>query len=68
MGQVVGAYVVLSFMLTLGAPLLATLFLWRRLLRRKLDQLLVHKYTNALVSITWQLHNRMLRYALGNGC
>jgi hypothetical protein len=67
-GQVIGAYVVLAFMLTLGTPLLAALFIYRRVLRRRLDQLLVHKYTNAAVSITWTLHNRVLRYALGPGC
>ena len=68
MAQVIGAYVTLGFMLTLGSPLLATLWVCRRVMQRKLNKLYLHKYTNTVVSITWQLHNSALRYVFGPGC
>ena len=67
-GQVVGAYTVLAFMLTLGSPLLATLFVYRHVMRDQLKGTLVHKYTNTIVGVTWWLHNKVLRYLLGSGC
>ena len=67
-GQIIGAYVTLAFMLTLGSPLLATLYVYRKLVRRKLSGLFLHKYTNSVVTTTWWLHNKVLRYVFGNGC
>lgn len=68
-GQVIGAYVVLAFMLTLGSPLLAMLFFYRLVMRRQMNNgPFVHKYTNTVVSAAWWLHNKLLRYVLGSGC
>ena len=68
MGQVIGGYVTLASMLTLGSPLLAALYVYQKLMRRKISKLFLHKYTNTVVAITWQLHNSALRYVFGPGC
>ncbi len=68
MGQLIGAYVNLAIMLTLGSPLLAMLYVYQKVMKRKINKLFLHKYTNTVVSITWQLHNSALRYVFGPGC
>ena len=67
-GQLIGAYVTLAIMLTLGSPLLAMLYVYQKVMKRKINKLFLHKYTNTVVSITWQLHNSALRYVFGPGC
>ena len=68
LGQVIGAYFVLFFMLSLGVPFVSLLFGHQLLFRRKIDGRHMHRFINRAVTVVWWLHNNWLSWLFGRGC
>lgn len=68
LGQSIGAYMVLFFMLSLGVPFLGLLFGHRLLFRRKVDGKYMHKFIGTAMRVVWWTHNNVLSWLLGRGC
>lgn len=66
-GQLIGSYIVVAMMFSMGGAVAAALVAYKHVFRHKLDGFYIHVIIQQIMSAVWWSHNHVLAHVFGRG-
>ena len=66
-GQLIGSYIVVAMMFSMGGAVAAALVAYKHVFRHKLDGFYLHVIIQHITSAVWWSHNHVLAHVFGRG-